>query len=58
MEESSRTLVMGVLNVTPDSFADGGRHFEIGAAVTRAEEMLAEQVDIIDGAHGMTFSGH
>ena len=48
MEESSRTLVMGVLNVTPDSFADGGRHFEFGAALARAKEMLAEQADIID----------
>jgi dihydropteroate synthase len=48
MDETSHTLVMGVLNVTPDSFADGGRHFEAGAAITRAKEMLAEQVDMID----------
>lgn len=42
------TVVMGILNVTPDSFADGGRHFSIEDAITRAEEMIAEGVDIID----------
>jgi len=41
-------LVMGILNVTPDSFADGGRHNEFGAAVNRGLEMIAEGVDIID----------
>ena len=43
-----RTLVMGILNVTPDSFADGGRHFAIDAAIGRAKEMIDEGVDIID----------
>ena len=42
------TLVMGILNVTPDSFADGGRHFSYEAALARAEAMIAEGVDIID----------
>ena len=41
-------LVMGILNVTPDSFADGGRHNEFDAAVKRGLEMIAESVDIID----------
>jgi len=41
-------LVMGILNVTPDSFADGGRHNEFAAAVARGIEMIAEGVDIID----------
>jgi dihydropteroate synthase len=41
-------LIMGILNVTPDSFADGGRHNEFGAAVARGLEMIAEGVDIID----------
>jgi dihydropteroate synthase len=41
-------LVMGILNVTPDSFADGGRHYEFDAAVKRGLEMIAEGVDIID----------
>lgn len=43
-----RTLVMGILNVTPDSFADGGKYLEIDLAVARAQEMISEGVDIID----------
>ena len=39
---------MGILNVTPDSFADGGRHFSIESALARADEMIAEGVEIID----------
>ena len=34
MSNSERTLVMGILNVTPDSFADGGRHFDFDAAIS------------------------
>jgi len=41
-------LIMGILNVTPDSFADGGRHNDFESAVTRGLEMIAEGVDIID----------
>ncbi len=41
-------LVVGILNVTPDSFADGGRHNDFEAAVARGLEMIAEGVDIID----------
>jgi len=41
-------LIMGILNVTPDSFADGGRHNEFDAAIARGLEMIAEGVDIID----------
>jgi dihydropteroate synthase len=41
-------LVMGILNVTPDSFADGGRHNEFDAAVKHGLEMITEGVDIID----------
>ena len=44
----ARTLVMGILNVTPDSFADGGKHYDFESAITRAKEMVAEGVDIID----------
>ncbi|MFP3928030.1 MAG: dihydropteroate synthase [Desulfobacteraceae bacterium] len=43
-----RTLVMGVLNVTPDSFADGGRFFEKDRAIDRALEMASQGADIID----------
>lgn len=41
-------LVMGILNVTPDSFADGGKHFTFDHAVQRGLEMIEEGVDIID----------
>ena len=43
-----RTLVMGVLNVTPDSFSDGGEFFSPERAVAHAEQMIAEAADIID----------
>jgi dihydropteroate synthase len=45
---SERTLVMGILNLTPDSFADGGRHFSYSDALNRSREMITEGVDIID----------
>jgi dihydropteroate synthase len=41
-------LVMGILNVTPDSFADGGKHFTFEHAVARGFGMIEEGVDIID----------
>jgi dihydropteroate synthase len=43
-----RTLIMGVLNVTPDSFSDGGLHFDPEAAVARAFEIERQGADIID----------
>ncbi len=43
-----RTLVMGVLNVTPDSFSDGGEFFSLDRAVAHAEQMIAEGADIVD----------
>lgn len=43
-----RPVVMGVLNCTPDSFSDGGRHFELGDALDRAEQMLAAGSIVID----------
>ena len=45
---NNSTLIMGVLNVTPDSFSDGGRFFDKDTAVSRAIEMAAEGADIID----------
>lgn len=42
------TLVMGILNVTPDSFADGGRHLALEDAIARGAKMMEEGVDIID----------
>jgi len=47
-DERRRPLVMGVLNVTPDSFSDGGRFIEPAAAVARAKQMAAEGADLID----------
>lgn len=46
--EGARARVMGILNVTPDSFSDGGRHGELEFAISRAEQMLLEGADIID----------
>lgn len=40
--------IMGILNVTPDSFSDGGHHFSLAAAVNQAEQMIADSADIID----------
>ena len=41
-------LIMGILNVTPDSFSDGGRFVDPVAAVDQAQKMIAEGADIID----------
>ncbi|MBV9215515.1 MAG: dihydropteroate synthase [Acidobacteria bacterium] len=43
-----RPLVMGILNVTPDSFSDGGKFADLDSAIQRAEELIAEGADIID----------
>jgi dihydropteroate synthase len=43
-----KALVMGILNVTPDSFSDGGRYQSLEFALSRAEEMIANGVDMID----------
>lgn len=43
-----RTLVMGVLNVTPDSFSDAGMFFSFESAIAHADQMIAEGADIID----------
>ena len=44
----SRPLVMGILNVTPDSFSDGGKFADLDAALRQAEKLVAEGADIID----------
>lgn len=48
LAQAGRCLVMGVLNVTPDSFSDGGRWFGAGEAVTRGLELLAQGADLLD----------
>lgn len=53
-----RTLVMGILNVTPDSFSDGGRWTDPDRAVERAVTMLQEGADIIDVGGESTRPGH
>jgi dihydropteroate synthase len=45
---TDRTLVMGILNVTPDSFADGGRYGSSESAISRGIQLIDEGVDIID----------
>lgn len=46
--QGARPLVMGVLNVTPDSFSDGGRFLEPAAAMRQAQRLVAEGADIVD----------
>src|SRR6185295_11916092 len=43
-----RTLVMGIVNVTPDSFSDQGRHAGCDAAIAHARQLIGEGADIID----------
>ena len=47
-EFGSRTLIMGVLNVTPDSFSDGGKFFDVDAAIKRGLAMVSQGADLID----------
>ena len=44
----ARPQVMGIVNVTPDSFSDGGRHDDAGRALAHCEKLLAEGADILD----------
>src|SRR5258706_3526537 len=45
---TQRTYIMGILNVTPDSFSDGGRFLDHRSAVGHAQKMIAEGADFID----------
>ena len=45
---AERTLVMGILNVTPDSFSDGGQHYAATDAIAHSARMIAEGASIID----------
>ncbi|HEY8888025.1 MAG TPA: dihydropteroate synthase [Gallionella sp.] len=44
----SRPLVMGIVNVTPDSFSDGGKHLQRDAALAHAQQLITEGADILD----------
>jgi dihydropteroate synthase len=48
LDLSHSAKIMGILNVTPDSFSDGGQFFSLDAAVSRARELIAEGAEIID----------
>ncbi len=48
LDYSSKTLIMGILNVTPDSFSDGGKYNRIDAALKHAERMVNDGADILD----------
>lgn len=48
VDAAARPLVMGILNITPDSFSDGGKYHMLDTALSHAEEMIAAGVDIID----------
>ena len=48
LDLAQRARVMGILNVTPDSFSDGGEHFGIGGALCHARRMIAEGAELID----------
>ncbi len=48
LDIGSKTLVMGILNVTPDSFYDGGKYYDIEDALNRARTMIDDGADIID----------
>lgn len=54
----NHTYIMGILNVTPDSFSDGGRYNRLEDALKRAEEMIAEGADILDVGGESTRPGY
>jgi len=53
-----KTYIMGILNVTPDSFSDGGKYNNVESAVKRAKEMVEHGADIIDVGGESTRPGH
>lgn len=58
LEFGERTLIMGILNVTPDSFSDGGDYSSVDIAVEHAKEMLRDGADIIDIGGESSRPGH
>ena len=54
-----RPLVMGIVNVTPDSFSDGGQHDDTDSAVAHARQLIEEGAQILDlGGRGVQVVGH
>ena len=57
-ETSGKTYVMGILNITPDSFFDGGRYNRLDAALKHVEEMCGDGMDVLDIGGESTRPGH
>lgn len=58
LDYTKETFIMGILNVTPDSFSDGGNYTSVAAAVQQAKKMVAEGAKIIDVGGESTRPGH
>lgn len=56
--EKGHTYIMGILNVTPDSFSDGGSHSDLDSAIFHSQKMINEGADIIDVGGESTRPGH
>lgn len=57
-DTNNHTYIMGILNVTPDSFSDGGRYLSADAALRHAQEMIDDGADILDVGGESTRPGH
>ena len=57
-QTENKTYVMGILNVTPDSFSDGGKYNRLDAALYHAQEMIEEDADLLDIGGESTRPGH
>ena len=57
-DTKNNTYIMGILNVTPDSFSDGGKYNNLDAALKHTEEMIRDGADIIDVGGESTRPGH
>ncbi|MCM3575846.1 dihydropteroate synthase [Mesobacillus subterraneus] len=58
LDFTDKTLIMGILNVTPDSFSDGGKYNDTDRAVLHARQMIADGADILDIGGESTRPGH
>lgn len=58
IEIGKKTLIMGILNITPDSFSDGGDYLDIDKAIEHAKDMVRDGADIIDVGGMSTRPGH
>ena len=56
--DAGKSLIMGILNVTPDSFSDGGKYFDVDSALFQTEQMIKDGADIIDVGGESTRPGY